>query len=135
MNRKDFIRLMGTGSLAACASCLNQDYSFPQPGNVDFTLNLDQGDNAVLQSPGGWLSKNGVVIVHLQSGEFTAFSRVCSHQGGPIIYQPSQNSLVCNRHYSVFDMTGFPVNGPANRPLRRFKAELTGSLLRVSNIT
>jgi cytochrome b6-f complex iron-sulfur subunit len=135
MNRKDFIKLIGTGSLAACAGCLNQDYSFPQPGNVDFYLNIEQADNSVLQSPGGWLSKNGVVIVHLQTGGFVAFSRVCSHQGGPIQFQPSQNNLICNRHYSAFDLTDFPINGPATKPLRKFKAELTGNLLHVSNLT
>jgi len=132
MNRKDFIRVMGVAPLAACAGCLRQEYSYPAPTVVDFTLDLTVGNNKVLTSPGSWLGANGVIIIHVLTGEFLAFSRACSHLGASLMYLPSQNTLMCPRHYSYFDITGFPINGPATVPLRKYKVELNGDLLHVT---
>ncbi len=131
MDRKEFIRLVGAGSFLACSGCLDTTNSYPAPSGVDFTLDLTQGNNTILQSPGGSLIKNGVIIVRELNGDFIVFSNACTHQGATIRYQVSQNNFVCPRHYSYFDITGFPVNGPATFPLRKYKTELNGDNLRV----
>lgn len=131
MQRDEFIKLLGTGSLLACAGCIDSVNSYPAPSGVDFNLDLTIGENTILQSPGGSLIKNGVIIVRQQTGEFLVFSRSCTHQGASIRYQPSQNNFVCPRHYSYFDISGFPINGPAVFALRKYKTELNGNNLRV----
>ncbi len=131
MDRNEFIKLVGSGSLLACAGCIDSVNSFPAPSGVDFSLDISQGESAILQSPGGSLIKNGVIIVRQLNGDFIVFSKSCTHQGATIHYQASQNNFVCPRHYSYFDISGFPVNGPAVFPLRKYKTELNGNNLRV----
>jgi cytochrome b6-f complex iron-sulfur subunit len=57
------------------------------------------------------------VLVHLQSGDFVAYSAVCTHQGCTVAYNNGQ--LACPCHGSVFDPAhgAAVVNGPAQRPL------------------
>ena len=64
------------------------------------------------------------VLVHLQDGDFAAYSAVCTHQGCTVAYQ--NPNLVCPCHGSVFD----PANGgavvapPANTPLPEIPVEV-----------
>lgn len=57
------------------------------------------------------------VLVHLESGDFVAYSAVCTHQQCTVAYQDGQ--LACPCHGSVFDPadSGAVVNGPAQEPL------------------
>jgi thiosulfate dehydrogenase [quinone] large subunit len=59
------------------------------------------------------------VLVHLQSGDFVAYSAVCTHQGCTVSYQPQSQKLACPCHGSVFDPArGAAVEtGPAKTPL------------------
>jgi cytochrome b6-f complex iron-sulfur subunit len=131
MERKEFIKLLTTGTLLGCAGCLESQNSYPAPSEIDFTLDLTQGENAVLQSAGASLVKYGVIIARQLNNEFVVFSKACSHLGATLRFQPSQNNFVCPRHYSYFDITGFPINGPASLPIRKYKTELDGNNLRV----
>jgi cytochrome b6-f complex iron-sulfur subunit len=62
-------------------------------------------------------SGNPAVLVHLDSGDFVAYSAVCTHQGCTVAYQNGE--LACPCHGSVFDPSkGRAVlNGPAQAPL------------------
>lgn len=57
------------------------------------------------------------VLVHLESGDFAAYSAVCTHQQCEVAYQDGQ--LACPCHGSLFDPAngGEVVNGPAQEPL------------------
>ena len=57
------------------------------------------------------------VLVHLKSGDFVAYSAICTHQGCKVAYQGGQ--LACPCHGSVFDPArgAEVVAGPAPRPL------------------
>ena len=57
------------------------------------------------------------VLVHLESGDFAAYSAVCTHQQCTVAYQDGQ--LACPCHGSVFDPSdgGAVMNGPAQEPL------------------
>jgi Rieske Fe-S protein len=66
------------------------------------------------------------VLVHLQSGDFVAYSAVCTHQGCEVAYKNGQ--LVCPCHGSIFDAENGAevVNGPAQRPLPEIPVEVQG---------
>jgi Rieske Fe-S protein len=66
------------------------------------------------------------VLVHLQSGEFAAYSAVCTHQQCEVAYRNGQ--LACPCHGSVFDPASGAevVNGPARLPLPEIPVEVRG---------
>ncbi len=66
------------------------------------------------------------VLVHLQSGDFVAYSAVCTHQRCTVAYKNGQ--LACPCHGSVFDAENGAevVNGPAQLPLPEIPVEVRG---------
>ena len=64
------------------------------------------------------------VLVHLQSGDFVAYSAVCTHQRCTVAYR--NNQLACPCHGSVFNPTSGAevVNGPAQLPLPEIPIEV-----------
>ena len=71
-------------------------------------------------------SGNQAVLVHLQSGDFVAYSAVCTHQRCTVAFKNEQ--LVCPCHGSVFDPAnhGQVVSPPASRPLPEIPVEVRG---------
>jgi nitrite reductase/ring-hydroxylating ferredoxin subunit len=69
-------------------------------------------------------SGNPAVLVHLQSGDFVAYSAVCTHQACAVVYRGG--NLACPCHGSVFDPSNGAsvVNGPAQRPLPEIPVEV-----------
>ena len=57
------------------------------------------------------------VLVHLDGGEFVAYSAVCTHAGCTVAYKDAQ--LACPCHGSIFDPANGAevVSGPAQTPL------------------
>jgi nitrite reductase/ring-hydroxylating ferredoxin subunit len=93
-----------------------------------------QGGKAIAQTsavaPGSAVqfeeSGSPAVLVHLDSGDFVAYSAVCTHQGCTVAYQKGQ--LACPCHGSVFDPANGAevVAGPAPRPLPDIPVEVRG---------
>jgi cytochrome b6-f complex iron-sulfur subunit len=71
-------------------------------------------------------SGNPALLVHLDSGDFVAYSAVCTHQGCTVAYQDGQ--LACPCHGSVFDPAdgAAVVAGPAPRPLQEIPIRVRG---------
>lgn len=136
MDRIDFLKVLGTGTTLACFGCLEACSSSssspdPAPTNLDFTLDISLAENSALQSVGGSLAKNGVIIVRISNTDFTALWRSCTHEGTAVNYQSSQQNFLCPNHQSKFTLTGAVINGPATTPLRQYNTTLTGNNLRV----
>jgi Rieske Fe-S protein len=73
------------------------------------------------------LAEFPAVLLHTASG-FAAFSLVCTHLGCTV--ESDAPGFVCPCHGSRFDAEGNPAHGPANKPLRALRVEMTdqGSL-------
>lgn len=71
-------------------------------------------------------SGNPAVLVHLDSGDFVAYSAVCTHQQCTVAYQKSSGNLACPCHGSIYDpaKNAEVVNGPAPRPLPEIPIEM-----------
>ena len=69
---------------------------------------------------------NQAVLVHLQNGDFVAYSAVCTHQGCTVAYKNGQ--LACPCHGSVFDPArgAEVVAGPAQSPLPEIPVKVEG---------
>ena len=64
------------------------------------------------------------VLIHLDDGDFVAYSAVCTHAGCTVAYQNAQ--LACPCHGSIFDAAngGEVVSGPAQTPLPKIPVEV-----------
>jgi Rieske Fe-S protein len=71
-------------------------------------------------------SGNPAVLVHLDNGDFVAYSAVCTHQGCTVAYK--QGELACPCHGSTFDPAdgAAVVRGPATRPLPEIPVKVQG---------
>ena len=69
---------------------------------------------------------NPAVLVHLNNGDFVAYSAVCTHQGCTVAYKNGQ--LACPCHGSVFDPAkgAEVVAGPAPKPLTEIPVKVEG---------
>ncbi len=66
------------------------------------------------------------VLVHLDSGDFVAYSAVCTHQGCTVAYKDGK--LACPCHGSVYDPANGAkvVAGPAPSPLPNIPVKVKG---------
>ena len=66
------------------------------------------------------------VLVHLDNGDFVAYSAVCTHQGCTVAYKNGQ--LACPCHGSVFDPAdgAAVIAGPAPKPLTEIPVKVQG---------
>jgi cytochrome b6-f complex iron-sulfur subunit len=83
--------------------------------------------NAVKFKDGG----KDAVLVHLEGGDYVAYSAVCTHAGCTVVYKNAQ--LACPCHGSVFDPANGAevVSGPAQIPLPEIPVEVrNGEVLR-----
>ena len=66
------------------------------------------------------------ILVHLESGEFRAYSVICTHRGCTVNYSSSSGELACPCHGSVFDPAkgAAVIEGPAKRPLLEIPVEV-----------
>jgi Rieske Fe-S protein len=72
------------------------------------------------------LSQQKVVVTQPTSGEFKAFSAVCTHQGC-VVADVSDGTINCACHGSKFDITtGAVKQGPATSPLPEKSVSVSG---------
>lgn len=137
MDRKEFLSLLGYGSASvAMASCLagcakNVSSGTTAPSGVDFTLDVSQPANAALQTNGGYVYSNGIIIAKTLAGAFIAVQQLCTHESVPVTYQPASHRFYCDGHGATFSESGAVLGGPAPASLKTYNTSLTGNMLRV----
>lgn len=134
MDRKEFMNLLGfsVGSLVV-ASCLGgcAKESGIAPSDVDFTLDLSDSANTALNTNGGSLVKNGIIVGRTTSGAYIAVSAACTHEQTTVLYQAANQRFFCPNHGSTFTESGAVTLGPATRALTQYNTELSGTSLRI----
>jgi Rieske Fe-S protein len=73
-----------------------------------------------------------IVVTQPTSGEFKAFSSICTHQGCPVT-KISGGTIDCTCHGSMYSIAdGSVKGGPAPRPLPEKTVTVTGDTITVS---
>lgn len=127
MRRRDFVRrlpvvgsglLIGTSGLSLSA-CGGVAYLEPEtaPGRLVLRSDeLDREGEALLQVRG---MSRPVYLRRTPSGDLVALLASCTHNGCQPA--PIDARLVCPCHGSEFSLTGEVLQGPAERPLTRYR--------------
>jgi Rieske Fe-S protein len=120
-----------TGAAALVASCGDSD------GKGDSSPSLSPGQELVATADvpvgGGTILKDEkVVVTQPKSGEFKAFSAICTHQQCTVA-NVSDGTINCTCHGSKFNLTdGSVANPPATRPLPEKKITVDGNSIRLA---
>ena len=136
MDRNEFLSLLGLTASSMVFGCFTgcskgQGSSAPAPVNVDFTLDLTQAGNIPLQTNGGYIYSNGIIIARTLSGQFIALSQTCTHQNFSVNYVPQSHLFYCGGHGATYSENGQVTGGPAPASLTSYHTTLSGNSLRV----
>lgn len=82
----------------------------------------------------GWVKatkKRSVYVTDAGNGEWSVFSRTCSHLGCLVRWDEKQESFLCPCHGAIFDKNGIVVAGPPPEPLRKLDTKVEAGILYV----
>lgn len=110
---------------AACASVLVRQVPAVN-GRVELPLaqypELTEAGTALQILPNG--ETQPLIVLVGPDGKHTVLSSECTHRACTVEVQGER--IVCPCHGSTYDRKGDVLRGPAERPLRRYRAQLTG---------
>lgn len=90
--------------------------------------------NYTFTAKDGWVKatkKRSVYVTDVGNGEWSVFSRTCSHLGCLVRWDESKESFLCPCHGAVFDKDGAVVAGPPPEPLQKLEVKVENGLLYV----
>ncbi|QGN57180.1 Rieske (2Fe-2S) protein [Nostocoides sp. HKS02] len=122
---------LGTATLAGCGSSPSDAMS---SASNDVTGAIKDAISKVSIPVGGGkvFPDQKVVVTQPTSGDFKAFSAVCTHQGC-VVSDVSGGTINCPCHGSAFDVTtGAVRRGPATSPLPEKKVTVSGAGITVT---
>lgn len=117
--------------LSACSSDSTSDGADSSGSDSESSPSAEAGEALVAAADvpvggGVALTDLQVVVTQPAEGEFTAYSGVCTHQGGAI-NRVEDGQMVCALHGSRFDAeNGEVIEGPATNPLPEVAVKVTG---------
>lgn len=120
IGRRAFV-MYGAAALASMALMACGDTFTTSPASVSSTT-LQLANFPALSSVGGVATTSidgtPIAIVRESTTSFSAFSRICPHQGG--IIDPSGNGFRCPNHGALFDLNGNNVGGQRTSNLHAY---------------
>lgn len=129
LTRRGFIKIFSLGLIFLCASLLGMlsflyRYFFPNviiEPDMNFIAGYPQDFNEGIDLK--FASTYGVFI-YRKSSKIVAISTVCTHLGCIPGWSKAEEKFKCPCHGSGFYASGINFEGPAPRPLERFKIGL-----------
>ena len=74
------------------------------------------------------------ILVRSASGEFKAFSAVCTHLDCIVQYRPDTKQIWCACHNGQYNLNGKNIGGPPPRPLEEYKVNTRGDDVVVTRV-
>lgn len=139
--RRDFLKFVLGGSLIAWI--LSVFYPIlaylkpPKQAEVEVS-SVKAGKASEMEKDSGTIVKFGnkpVILVHTSSGEFKAFSAVCTHLDCTVQYRKDMGLIWCACHNGRYDLTGRNVAGPPPKPLTEYRVLIQNDEILISKNT
>ena len=130
--RRRMIRfLLGSGFGASIVAFFYPALKFMMPPTVaESAVNqVSAGKVAELEPNSARVFRFGsrpALLVRTATGEFRAYSAVCTHLNCTVQYNDQSRQIWCACHNGLFDLNGKVVGGPPPRPLEQFAAHIQG---------
>ena len=136
--RRDFLKyFLGGGLLAWMAAIFYPIFSYlkpPKQGEVEVT-SVKAGKASAIEKDSGMIVRFGnkpVILIRNATGEFRAFSAVCTHLDCTVQYRKDMGLIWCACHNGRYDLNGRNVAGPPPRPLDEYRVVLQGEDILIS---
>lgn len=123
--------LLGTSALATLGAIVYPIFRFMSPPQI-----VESAENSVVAAKlsevppnSGKIFKFGNkpgILVHTASGEFKAFSAVCTHLECIVQYRDDTKQIWCACHNGQYNLSGKNIGGPPPRPLEEYKVNTRG---------
>lgn len=137
MDRNEFLRLIGVGAgamvIGSCLQSCKKETAAPAFLTVDFTLDLSLPAYSTLNTNGGYLITQKVIVARTLTGGYIAVAAACTHQGTNVQYQASSHRFHCPNHGADFGESGSVQSGPASHDLQQMHTSLNNTLLHVTS--
>ena len=128
MDRRRFLQgLLTVTGLTAVGSFVYPIFRFLSPASAD-----DKGTQIrVAKSdipPGGskdiLVHETPAIIINRPDQGFIVLSKVCTHLGCLVDYEPDKKRLLCPCHAGTYDLAGKVISGPPPKPLQTFPLKI-----------
>jgi Rieske Fe-S protein len=130
--RRGLVRLLlGGGFGASVLSFLYPAIKFMMPPPVaESAVNQVSAGKATDLKPNSArvfrFGSRPALLIRTESGEFRAFSAVCTHLNCTVQYNDQSRQIWCACHNGLFDLNGKVAGGPPPRPLEQFAVHVQG---------
>jgi cytochrome b6-f complex iron-sulfur subunit len=140
MTRRDLIQKVLIGGVTflvlppvmnSCSKAADPGTGGTPPPSNKLTLDLTNSLYAALNTVGGFVVAQGIIVANTTSG-YIAIDSTCTHMGCTIAYSSTNNNFPCPCHGSVFSTTGSVVNGPALTALKSHSVSKSGNVLTIN---
>jgi cytochrome b6-f complex iron-sulfur subunit len=125
-NRRDFLgALLGGGFFAWIISLFYPVVKYLNPPEIE-EVNVSSvkiGAVEDMEKDSGKIIKFGnkpVVVIRKPTGEYAAFSAVCTHLDCIVQYRKDYGQIYCACHNGRYDLNGRNVSGPPPAPLKKY---------------
>ena len=136
MEKPDFGRrwvdlILGAGVVATIASFIYPAirYVIPPPVSESTNLSVVAARVGELKINSGKVFRFGsepAILIRTSTGQYRAFTAVCTHLGCTVQYRPDLHEIWCPCHNGIYDLQGRNVSGPPPRPLAQYQVHIQG---------
>ena len=138
VSRRSLLDLLLSGSILAFLGAVFYPvarYLSPPKGEAVVTSSVVAAKVADVTPNAGKIFRFGSkpgILVRLPSGEWRAFSAVCTHLQCTVQYRGDLEQIWCPCHNGHFDLSGKNVSGPPPAPLEPYDVNVKGDEVVVS---
>jgi cytochrome b6-f complex iron-sulfur subunit len=93
------------------------------------TVDIPKSDVPVGTAKDLMIGVTPAIVINTRSKGFLSFSKVCTHLGCLVKYDPERQVFICPCHAGIFDLEGNVISGPPPKPLPRFSVRVEGNNL------
>ena len=125
-SRRDFLGIILKGGFIAwIGAIIYPIYNFLEPPEAkeEKISQMSIGKPEDMKKESGKIIKFGnkpVLVVRKVSGDYVAFSAVCTHLDCLVQYRPDYGQIYCACHNGRYDLNGKNISGPPPAPLEKY---------------